>query len=147
MRNWILSAFLFLAVLAAAPLHAEGNDPFKDIKMYGHPKDFEVAKQLALQNRVERMDRIKDVMTCIRQAKAMDDIYACQETEADYTAKIRLAYCDTGVSWLYLDARKGSKKNGKKKPPTECQKALQAIENIKKRRSGLGDGQTQGATE
>lgn len=138
MKAWSSFLSLILILIAAAPAFAEEKDPFKDIVIFEKPQDFEAAKALAKQNRLERIDRIHDVMNCIQQSKTVDDIYNCQELEADVTARIRLAYCDTGVSWLYLDARRSKKKNKQNEAASEvseCDKARQVIENIKARRA------------
>ncbi|MBI3419106.1 MAG: hypothetical protein HY053_03125 [Proteobacteria bacterium] len=128
MKKSLAFAFLSLAMLAGAPLHAEGNNPFKDVKIYNRPEDFETARELALQSRQERLDRLQEVVSCIQQATTMKDIEACQKKETDAMAKVRLAYCDTGVSWPVRKAPPvGKTSDGTRHEPTECEQVISGM--------------------
>lgn len=106
-----LATLAFLFVLASLPSYSQAantpptkpNDPLQDITIYGHPEDFATAQQLALQNRAERIEKIEEVIECIQSAKSIEDINVCQKKEKTDLAKVRLAYCGTGVARLALD--------------------------------------------
>lgn len=139
MKTWLSYTFLVLCALISASAWAEEGleekDYFSDTPHIERPKDFEAFKQLAKQNRLERIDRLNEVMSCFQQAKAMEDIFACQEMDAHGLAKMRLAYCETGVSWIQLEKpRRNAKEQNAEKglfDRNECEKAQMAIDNIR----------------
>lgn len=139
MKTWLSYIFFVLCALASVSLQAEEapeeKDYFSDTPHIERPKDFEAFKQLAKQNRLERIERLNEVMSCFQQAKAMEDIFACQEMDAHGLAKMRLAYCETGVSWIQLEKpRRNAKEQNAEKglfDRNECDKALMAIDNIR----------------
>jgi hypothetical protein len=147
MKKFLASAFLFVFMVAGAPLHAQSvveNDILNDVQILLPPKDFEAATQLALRNRVERIARIQDVITCIQEAQSMDDFRVCQERENDYTLKIRLAYCNTGVSWLSVSKappkeRVATNTSDPQQDP-ECERVLDIIRTREAQRRDQNDG-------
>lgn len=115
-------AFILMALLGAAPAYAADDEAaVNDVTVYKHPQDFDTAKQMALQNRSERMQMLESVIACIQQSVNYEDIESCQTQETKTWNKIRLAYCDTAVAY---DSSKAH--NRSPQGPTECERALSA---------------------
>lgn len=131
MKNHLLFAFLFLAMLAGAPLHAENppaqaeeNDPLKGIVIHPRPEDFATAQQLALQNRDERLAMLHKSIECVQKATNVEDLSNCQKEERKSLDIIWLSYCDTMVSFL-----PGMAVRNRAIPQraTECERAHSAV--------------------
>lgn len=187
MKKLLAIVCLGLVAITFGPLRAEEatsvtpSKPAVDnaaavdgVVLYKHPEDFDSAQQLAIQNRLDRIDGIKAAMNCIQKATTMDDIHACQQKGLEETAKIRLAYCDTGMSWItdgqiryppLRNVRKSTQKpandtnaasdttdaataNSVYPRLTECQMAEQSFENLKAKQNGqVNENQPQGAAQ
>ena len=130
-------ACLGVALLICAPLSAEeaptealaqapAEDILKDIVIHPRPTDFATAQQLALQSREERIEKVEEVIACIENAKNMEDFYVCQKNETDSLAKVRLAYCDTTVSF-YVKKKKSTGEVGEAPQPSECEKVISGL--------------------
>lgn len=116
----------------------EVTQALNDVKVLPRPQDFATAQQLAVQNRNDRMTMLQNSIACVKQATTMEGIYRCQSQEGMELAKIRLAYCDTTVSF--------PTKTGRKAPAyTECERAMAAVVGKKLPRRGKKGGAEQQA--
>jgi hypothetical protein len=129
------------APAAAPPTAAAADDAtavtelIKNTPIYVRPKDFAEAQHLALQNRGERLEMLNRSIECVQKAKTMDDLAVCQRDEGKSLALIRLAYCDSTVS--FPNRRQRTLRNAEgplNTPPantaviiSECEKAMSII--------------------
>lgn len=132
MKN-IFSLLILLSALTTTMLHAEpytpmrAEDILREVTIHQRPSDFASAQHLAWQSRAERVERIQEIITCIDQAANMDDILSCQTRETDALAKIRLAYCNTNVSWPDRKKMQGEAARGFEIDASECEKVMSGL--------------------
>lgn len=149
MKNLSLFSVLLLLASLATPLFAEkyvpqkAEDLLRDVMIFDRPADFATAQQLAYQSRADRVARVQEIMACIDQAANMDDFEACQVKEAEALAKIRLAYCNTNVSWPDKNkVQSRAEAKGVNKlifDASECEKAMANLTGTPIRKRNKGD--------
>jgi hypothetical protein len=143
MRIPMVFVFFGLAMLVGLPLQAQEAPPpvssgaktltpaelVKSVQIHPKPKDFGESLELAIRNREDRLELVRKSTECVQKAKILEEINACQETERQQLSIIRLAYCETGVSFITGRARSTIGQTWPEGTPDECARATWAITN------------------
>jgi hypothetical protein len=141
MRIPMFFASLGLAIFIGLPLHAQEAPPtvplntnamtlgdlMKSVHVHPKPVDFADIHRLALLNRQERGDLVKQTIECLNGAKSYEDIANCQELERRGMTLLRLAYCETGLSFVTGRTRSEIGQTWPAGTPSECARAMWAI--------------------